>query len=133
MAASPTTAETNVTSPSGLLIFDGDCGFCTKTARLFGDFAGDAAEVAPWQALNLDDYGLTKQDCATAAFWVQDGVAYRAVDGFAKGLQVCKQPWPVVGKIMSVPPVSWVAKAIYPIVAKYRYRLPGSTDACRIN
>ena len=137
MAASPTTAVTSSPSTSesaalGLLIFDGDCGFCTTAARKFGDFAGESAIVAPWQALDLDDYGLTEADCTTAAYWVEHGENYRGADGIARGLRVCRQPWSTIGRVLSVPPFSWLARAVYPVVAKYRYKLPGSTDACRI-
>ena len=132
MAASQTTAATK-SAALGLLIFDGDCGFCTTAARKFGDFAGESADVVPWQALDLNDYGLTEQDCTSAAYWVQDGQNYRGADAFAKGLQVCNTPLRLVGKIMSVPPVSWLARGIYPIIAKYRHKLPGATNACRID
>lgn len=132
MVASQTTAATR-SSALGLLIFDGDCGFCTTAARKFADFAGESAEVAPWQSLRLGDYGLTEDECSSAAYWVQDGQSYRGTEAFAQALQVCNLPLRIVGKIMSVPPVSWLARAVYPIVAKYRYKLPGATDACRIN
>jgi len=132
MVASPTTAETNSVA-LGLLIFDGDCGFCTQAARKFGDFAGTSADVLPWQSLDLDDYGLTEHDCTEAAYWVQDGVNYRGADAFAQGLQICRQPWSTMGRLMSLPPFIWLARAVYPVVAKYRHRLPGATDACRLD
>ena len=131
MAASPITAETK--SPAlGLLIFDGDCGFCTSAARKFADLAGESAAVAPWQALDLDKFGLTEANCATAAYWVQDGQNYRGADAFVHGLQVCSAPWSLIGKLMGIPPIVWIARGVYPIIAKYRHKLPGATDACRI-
>jgi len=132
MVASPTTAETKSVA-LGLLIFDGDCGFCTSAARKFGDFAGESAQVMPWQSLKLDDYGLTEADCTTAAYWVQDGVNYRGADAFAQGLRVCGQPWPLVGRALGTPPISWLARGVYPVIAKYRHKLPGATNACRID
>jgi len=132
MVASPTTAETNPSTAQGLLIFDGDCGFCTSTARKFGDFAGPAADVEAWQFLDLDEHGVTQAQVSEAVYWVQDGVAHRGADGFAKALQVCKQPAAFVGKVMALPPIIWVARAVYPLIAKYRYRLPGGTAACKI-
>jgi len=131
MAASPITAETN-SAALGLLIFDGDCGFCTTAARKFADLAGDSATVMPWQALDLDDYGLTEDDVSTAAYWVHDGANHRGADAFVHGLQVCRRPWPMVGKVIGLRPFIWIARGVYPLVAKYRHRLPGATDACRI-
>jgi hypothetical protein len=39
--------------------------------------------------------------------------------------------WGFVGKTLLVPPVRWLAAAGYPVVARYRYRLPGGTSACK--
>ena len=131
MAASPTTAVTK-SAASGLLIFDGDCGFCTTTARKFGDFGGESVAVEAWQFLDLDEHGLTEADVAKAAYWVQDGTVYKGADGFAKALQVCPTPGPLLGKIMATPPIIWLARGIYPIIAKYRHKMPGGTAACAI-
>ena len=117
---------------SGLLIYDGDCGFCTQAARKFVDFADGSAEIAPWQSLDLGEHGLTEQDTSTAAYWVTDGVAYRGADAFVHGLQVCRTPLRIVGKLVGTIPFIWMARAVYPLIAKYRHRLRGATDACRI-
>lgn len=131
MAASPTTAETE-TAALGLLIYDGDCGFCTVAARKFVDFAGESATIMPWQVLDLDDYGLTAADVATSVYWVQDGQNHAGADAVVHALQACKRPWPLVGKVLATPPFIWLARAVYPVIARFRHRLPGATDACRI-
>ena len=133
MAASQTTAGTKPSAALGLLIFDGDCGFCTVAARKFADFAGESADIMPWQGLDLAEYGLTEQQCSAAVYWVEAGDHYRGADAVAKSLQVCSPAFRLLGKIMSVPPVSWLARGLYPLIAKYRYKLPGATNACRIN
>jgi predicted DCC family thiol-disulfide oxidoreductase YuxK len=40
--------------------------------------------------------------------------------------------WSVLGRVMLIPPFSWLAAGVYRLVARYRYRLPGATDACRV-
>jgi len=40
--------------------------------------------------------------------------------------------WRVAGRLLSRPPVLWVARPAYAVVAANRHRLPGSTDACRL-
>lgn len=132
MAANPTTAETR-TAALGLLIYDGDCGFCTVAARKFADFAGESATIMPWQALDLADYGLTEAECSTAAYWVQNGEKYAGADAAVHALRVCRSPWPLVGKVLGTPPFIWMARALYPLIARFRHRLPGATDACRID
>lgn len=117
-----------------LLIYDGDCGFCTTSARKFVDFVGESTTIAPWQAVDLDAYGLTEADCTAAAYFVDaDGVAHRGADAFAHGLQTGGAPWSLLGKVLAVPPIIWVGRAVYPLIAKYRYKLPGATDACRLD
>ena len=36
------------------------------------------------------------------------------------------------GALLLAPPVSWFARPGYWLVARYRHRLPGATDACRL-
>ena len=53
-----------------LLIFDGDCGFCTTSAGWIERRLPDDVRVAPWQILDLEQYGLTESDVTSAAYWV---------------------------------------------------------------
>jgi predicted DCC family thiol-disulfide oxidoreductase YuxK len=53
----------------------------------------------------------------------------RAVAG---ALRAAGGSWAVLGAVLSVPPVSWVAQGVYRVVAANRYRLPGGTAACRV-
>lgn len=132
MDASPTWAGTPDRS---FLIYDGDCGFCTTSANFFAEQIADAPRsIAPWQALDLNKFGLTEAETNTAAYWVDaDGVTHRAHKGIAQALISSPMPWPIAGWIMAVPPVSWIASVVYKVVAKNRYKLPGATDACRVN
>ena len=60
-----------------LLIFDGDCSFCTNSAGWIERRLPDGVRVAPWQILNLEQYGLTENDVTTAAYWVDaEGTAW---------------------------------------------------------
>ena len=115
-----------------LLIFDGDCGFCTVTARWIEQrIAG--ADVMPWQELEIEKYGLTEDDVTTAAYWVDaSGKAHRGERGIALALQRAGQPWKIAGHLIATPPISWLAAPVYALIAKYRYKMPGSTDACKL-
>jgi len=131
MAASQTTAATN-TAATSLLIYDGDCGFCTQAARKFVVLGSGLVTTAPWQTLQLADYGLTEHDCSQAAFFVAGDDVHRGAAAVAYGLKACPRPWSLLGTALAVPPLSWLSRAIYPMVARYRHKLPGATDACRI-
>lgn len=116
-----------------MLIFDGDCGFCTSTARWVVDRVTDDVSVQPWQALELAPLGLTERDVTTAAYWVDDdGRTHRGHRAVAHALEAIGGRYRPLGWLLLRPPASWAAALGYNLVARFRYRLPGSTDACRL-
>ncbi len=118
-----------------LLVFDGDCSFCTSSAEwLEARFDPDAgAGVEPWQRLDIASLGLTEHDVATAAYWVdRSGRAFRGHRAIAKSLLACRGGWRWAGAVMEIPPVSWAARGVYWLVARYRHKLPGGTPACKL-
>ena len=115
------------------LIYDGDCGFCTSSAAWIQRRLPDEIAVEPWQALDLDELGLTVEDMTSAAYWVDDdGALYRGHLAIAQSLRHARRPWCWVGEVIARPPLRWVPAPVYALVARNRHRLPGSTDACRI-
>ena len=101
MAASPmpgATAESNPPSPplpAGTLIFDGDCGFCTKTARWVERRLGDDYRVVPSQQTDLGALGLTGDDVARSAWWIEpDGTRSDEHRCIAKALRAMHGLWP---------------------------------------
>lgn len=116
-----------------LLIFDGDCGFCTSSAEWVERQLPDQARVAPWQILDLAEFGLTEHDVRTAAYWVDPtGQTYRGHRGIGRTLIAIGGVWSIVGRLIVTPPISWVARPVYAIIAKYRHLMPGASDACRV-
>ena len=56
-----------------VLVFDGDCAFCTTAARWAGVRLGARARVEAFQALGDDGLGalgLERAEVQTAAWWV---------------------------------------------------------------
>lgn len=118
----------------GLLIYDGDCGFCTATAGWIERRLPDGAQVSPWQALNIADFDLTEDDVSTAAYWVDPGGrAHRGEDGIALSLVAAGGFWGLLGRLMRKSPFRQMARVLYPIIARNRHRLPGSTNSCRLS
>ena len=116
-----------------LLVFDGDCGFCTTSARWIEKRLADEVGVEPWQSLDLQSIGLTESDVTSAAWWIDDsGQPHRGHMAIGHALNSSHGVWRLVGRAIITPPVSWIARPAYWFVARYRYRLPGATDACRI-
>ena len=118
-----------------ILVYDGNCGFCTSVAMKISDRWRVPAKAASWQDLGGDglaELGLSPADVQRAAWWVDsDGRLFEGHLAVAKSLMAARGWRGAVGKVILIPPVGGVAAAGYRIVARYRHRLPGSTDACR--
>ena len=118
-----------------ILIYDGDCGFCTSTALKISRRFKVQATASPWQQLGeeyLRSVGLSIADTKKSAWWVDaDGRTFRGHLAVSKAL-IAAQGWRrIIGVLILIPPFRWAGAIAYRVVARYRYRLPGSTAACR--
>ena len=70
------------------LVYDGDCGFCTRCAEWVRRRLPQAHDVVAWQELpDLDALGLTVADVASASYWIDaDGRPHRGERGVALAL-----------------------------------------------
>jgi predicted DCC family thiol-disulfide oxidoreductase YuxK len=118
-----------------LLIFDGDCGFCTASASWIERGWRVGARSVPWQALGADglsELGLTAEHAQEAAWWVDEsGRLSRGHRALGHALMASRGWRGVAGSLLLTPPVAWLAACVYPLVVRFRYRLPGATPACR--
>jgi len=116
-----------------VLVYDGDCGFCTTCARVLERTRPDA-EIVAWQLTDLAELGITEEQAAEAVQWVQvDGTIRSGHEAIAAALSTTGAIWKIVGRTLMLPGISWVAAKVYRLVANNRYRLPGSTPACAVN
>lgn len=120
-----------------LLIYDGDCGFCTTSANWITRHwpkEGDLRAV-PWQRLSPEEVAkthLSQDDFKRAAWWIDGNTPEEGSRAVARSLIAAGGVWRIAGSILLVPPISWLARLGYRIVARYRYRLPGGTPACKL-
>ena len=117
-----------------MLIYDGDCGFCTSTAAWVSSHLRVPLSVVPWQDIaDLGALGLSEAEVSSAAFWVDAyGRVERGHRAIGRALTMMTGPWVVLGWLLLTPPFGWAGAAGYPIVARYRHKLPGATAACAI-
>ena len=117
-----------------LLIFDGDCGFCTSTANAARRRLPAGVEVLPWQWIDdLSRYGLTASDTAQHAYWIDEaGRAHRGHLAVAQAFAAMDGPWRVLAALIRLPVISTIAAGAYDLIAENRHRLPGGTPACRL-
>lgn len=115
-----------------VLLFDGDCGFCTTSAR-FLERIGPDAEIVAWQLTDLAELGVTEQQAADAVQWVQvDGTVRSGHEAIAAVLTTAGRIWRIIGHTLLLPGISWMAAKLYRLIADNRYRLPGGTPACAV-
>jgi len=124
----------NTSAPLPILVFDGDCGFCTTSARFLARWVvgNRPTTISPWQLTDLAGLGLTPDQCRTAVQWV--GKDARVVSGhvaIAAALRSGHPLWRPLGTLLQAPGFSWLAGRLYQWVAAHRYALPGGTPACR--
>lgn len=115
---------------TGTLVYDADCGFCTTSAEWL-EAHGDCA-VVPWQGMDLAAAGLTEDEVTSAAYWLEGGEKRRGSRAIAAALRSCGPAYAALGRLIDLPPVRPLAAVGYGLVARYRYKLPGGTDACRL-
>ena len=115
------------------LAFDGDCGFCTSSARWLARRLPDDVDVVPWQRADLPALGITEAQAAAAVQWVDGDGRVGGAAAIGRALHAAGGPWRPLGWLAQVPPTGWVAEGLYRLVSRNRHRLPGGTPACRLD
>ena len=114
-----------------LLIFDGDCSFCTSSANWAVKHSKTPIQATPWQFTNLDDYGLNAALASEKVWMVVDGKKYGGSDAAAIWLIIKKNPLAkLAGHLMMFVAFRWIFALGYKVIAKNRHRMPGGTPAC---
>ncbi len=117
----------------GLLIYDGDCGLCSRTAAWIRTRLGPGYEITASQRIkNLEvRFGLTRREVHEAAYWIDpDGTAHRAHRAIVRALEESGGILGFVAKIGRIWPFEPVAQWLYFLIARNRHRFPGASDRC---
>jgi predicted DCC family thiol-disulfide oxidoreductase YuxK len=116
-----------------VLVFDGDCGFCTACVKWgFKNFSVMPESVA-FQLANLDLLGLSRPEVERAVYLVTPEkklAGHLAVAGLLN-----MQPqfgWRFLGSIMSFWLYSPLFALGYRLVVRFRHLMPGASDQCRL-
>lgn len=113
---------------TGQIVYDADCGFCTRSARWIDD------HPVAWQSLDLAAVGATRDQADHFVGWLEGGrIRALGAPAIAAGLRA-RGPWTTpAGWLIDLPGVRRLAARVYRVVARHRHRLPGGTAACRID
>lgn len=115
-----------------MLLYDADCGFCTRCARWL-DAHAPGLEVRPMHTVDLARLGVDEARATREVpFVLADGSVAWGAAAIGESLRRCRAPWSSAGRVLLAPPVLAVARPVYALVARNRHRLPGGTAACAL-
>jgi predicted DCC family thiol-disulfide oxidoreductase YuxK len=126
-------SELSKPSRNGLLVFDGDCAFCSTWVERLRDMLPRFPETIPYQWADLDALGLSLDDVQHYAWYLTPRHHYGGHLAFSAILR--SQPRAELrfaGWLIATPPFSWAAALGYRFIARYRHLLPGGTPACAL-
>jgi predicted DCC family thiol-disulfide oxidoreductase YuxK len=114
----------------GLLIYDGDCGFCTRTAAwLRGRLPTGYRTCASQKLPNLHELGLDGKQVHEAAYWIDpDGTKHRGHRAILRAVEASRGALGPLAGAMKLWPFDLIAAGVYSVVARHRHLLPGGTD-----
>ena len=116
-----------------LLIFDGDCAFCTRSVRFVERRIRRHPRIVAWQSLDLAEWDLTRAECEEAVQWIDvDGTRASAHLAVARTLVYGGRGWALLGRFVAAPGIRTLAGVVYRWVARNRHRMPGGTAQCNL-
>ncbi|MDG9718902.1 DUF393 domain-containing protein [Streptomyces sp. DH24] len=116
-----------------VLVYDGDCRFCTTSVTFLERLLRPDCSITPWQFADLASLGSTRRRAEYEALWITPtGRVYGGAQAVARLLLRAGKGWAVLGALLTLPPLRWAAHGVYRIVANNRDRLPGGTAACAL-
>lgn len=129
----PTVAQQTPVATAPVLLYDGDCGFCTASVNWIRRVVRPAARMEAWQLADLAALGVTERQCRRSIQWIPTtGTPHESAGAVAALLRTGRGLWPVVAMTLSLPVLVQVADAVYRVIARHRHRLPGATSSCHI-
>ena len=117
-----------------VLLFDGDCAFCSSCARWITAHIPTPVVLEPWQFTELEPLGVGLDEVDAAVVLV-DVTLHRTAgpDAFARLLRSSTSgAWRAVGRLLGLRPVLAVAWPVYRWIARNRHRMPGGTAQCSL-
>lgn len=116
------------------LIFDGDCGICTWAAYFSRRRLPPGVRVVPWQLVDdPSSLGLTRETIAEAVWWIDARERpHRGHRAFAEAARAFGGVWWILGSLGRAQALDRLGARMYAVLARDRFRLPGSTPACQV-
>ncbi|MCU7821518.1 thiol-disulfide oxidoreductase DCC family protein [Kitasatospora sp. DSM 101779] len=127
-----------------LLVFDGDCAFCTSCVTWAERYPRASLSSGGWQAVPYQfadlaalDAGaggrglVTEERADREVLWITPGGrVYGGAQAVARLLMRSGGAWAYAGAVLALPPVRPLAAAVYRWVSRNRHLMPAGTPAC---
>jgi predicted DCC family thiol-disulfide oxidoreductase YuxK len=111
-----------------LVVYDGSCGLCAGNLKWLHRLdwlrrfdARPYQDEAVFRLVPRLDRAACEQALQLAC---RNGRIYSGPDAFREIFLRMPATW-LVGILMAIPPMPWVLRRLYPLVARHRYRLGG--------
>ena len=116
-----------------ILIFDGDCAFCTSSVTWGKRLIKRLPTAQPYQFTDLAALGLTAEQCNLAVQYVDSQRRVRSGEDAVRAVLLASGTgWWLLGAFLGLPGIHWLSGVVYRWVARNRQRLPGGTAACAL-
>ncbi|MFC7218027.1 thiol-disulfide oxidoreductase DCC family protein [Streptomyces polyrhachis] len=116
-----------------VLVYDGDCGFCTSAVHVAERWIRPRCRVVPWQFADLEAWGVARERAQYEVLWITPGGrVFGGVRAVSRLLRSAGRGWGLLGLLLGVPPLRWLGHGVYRLIADNRHRLPGGTPACAV-
>jgi len=105
------------------LVYDGECGFCTRSARWVErrDRAGRISVRPSQEAGLIERLGLSREEADRASWAVEaEGRKFEGAAAINRVLRDLGGGWSVVGSVYRFAPFAWVEDRYYSRVARRR-------------
>ncbi|MFD7639031.1 thiol-disulfide oxidoreductase DCC family protein [Kitasatospora sp. NPDC059795] len=131
-------------APGPVLVFDGDCAFCSSCVRWAERYPRQSLSSAGWEAVAfqfadmaaLEEFtgGRATEERATReVLWITpDRTVYGGAQAVARLLMRSGGLWAWAGGLLALAPVRPLAGVAYRWVARHRHQMPGGTKACAL-
>jgi predicted DCC family thiol-disulfide oxidoreductase YuxK len=88
--------------------------------------------VVPYQEADLEELGLTREEAAETAWWIDaDGRRHPGHEAIAGALQAMGGMWVMAGRVVDLPILRPIASDLYDLVSRNRGKLPGGPPDVR--
>src|SRR5438445_7270308 len=105
----PVPKELAASGQRPILLYDGDCAFCTACVRVLLRRVRPPVTLLAWQQVDLEHYGVTRHEAQRAVQWLAPEGRREGAQAFAAVLRSTGGFWWVIGALMRFPPLRQAA------------------------